>query len=346
MSSLALSALLSLVSVMAYASAAVVQERVAAGAPGGLTGLLRDIRWWASTGLNALGALLHVVALAYGPLSLVQPLGALTIVFALPLAAVLGRRRVARTAWRGALMAAAGLAGLLALSGPGQSGVPDGAARQAAAATAFAAVALLFLAGQRARRRPLLRGVLLAAGAGVAYGAASLFTKIAAIWPTDTASGRAALLVPGLAVIAGLATVGLLLSQLAYSGAGLAAPLATVTVVNPVVAAVAGLVLFGEGFRYGTAGAVAALVCAAVAGTGLVLLSAPRRTGTRTATGKIGGAVVAGAAATGRVRGGGTASDRDPVRPEVGEGVDIGAVPRPRTHFEVEMRSGAVAGGP
>ncbi|MFD5427284.1 DMT family transporter [Streptomyces sp. NPDC127084] len=343
MSPLALSVLLSLVSALAYASAAIVQERVAAGTTGGPAGLVRDVRWWGSAGLNALGALLHVVALAYGPLSLVQPLGALTIVFALPLAAMLERRPVGGTAWRGALMASAGLAGLLALTGPGHSGVPGGAARQAAAAVAFGAVALLFLAGQRVRRRPLLRGVVLAGGAGVAFGAASLFTKIAAAGQADPEAGGPTVLVPSLVVIAGLASAGLLLSQVSYRGAGLAAPLATVTVVNPVVAAVAGVVLFGEGVRYGAAGAVAALACAGVAGTGLVLLSVRRRT---TGAGSVGGATVVRVAAAGPVPGDGTASDRDPVRPEVGEGVDIGAVPRPRTHLEVEMGSRAVAGGP
>ncbi len=34
--------------------------------------------WWSAVGLNATGALLHVAALNYGPLTLVQPLGALT----------------------------------------------------------------------------------------------------------------------------------------------------------------------------------------------------------------------------------------------------------------------------
>ncbi|MFD7613700.1 DMT family transporter [Streptomyces sp. NPDC059828] len=333
MSSLALSVLLSLVSAAAYASAAIVQESVAAGAADGPSALVCSAQWWASVGLNALGALLHVGALACGPLSLVQPLGALTIVFALPLAAVLGSRKVGRAAWRGTLLASAGLAGLLALIGPGQTGVPGGAARQAAAAVAFGAVVLLFLAGRRVRRRPVLRGVVLAGGAGVAFGAASCFTKIATAGSVDAAGGSMTGLVPILMVVAGLAVAGLLLSQVSYRGAGLAAPLATVTVVNPVIAAVAGLLLFGERFRYGTAGAVAALVCAGVAGTGLVLLSAQRGTG-------------AGAEPTGPAPEGHAASDRDPVRPEVGEGIDIGAIPRPRAHLEVEMGTRAVAGGP
>ncbi|MGB8939410.1 MAG: hypothetical protein WCD21_04085, partial [Streptomyces sp.] len=72
---------LSLVSAAAYASAAVAQERLAARITGTGTGFLRLLgsgAWWSSVGLNACAALLHVAALKYGPLTLVQPLGALT----------------------------------------------------------------------------------------------------------------------------------------------------------------------------------------------------------------------------------------------------------------------------
>ncbi|MYV51328.1 DMT family transporter, partial [Streptomyces sp. SID3212] len=115
MSALALSVLLSLVSAVAYAAGAILQERVAADTPDRPYAPLHHGVWWAAVALNGVGALLHVVALAYGPLSLVQPLGALTIVFALPMAALFVGRRAGHTAWRGAIMAAVGLAGLLAL---------------------------------------------------------------------------------------------------------------------------------------------------------------------------------------------------------------------------------------
>ncbi|CAM5372669.1 DMT family transporter [Streptomyces violaceorubidus] len=75
-----------------------------------------------------------MVALALGPLSLVQPLGALTIVFALPMAAVFVGRRAGATAWRGALMATVGLAGLLSLVGTSDAQSLDTAQRIAAAA--------------------------------------------------------------------------------------------------------------------------------------------------------------------------------------------------------------------
>ncbi len=96
MSPLALSVLLSLVSAVAYAAGAIIQERVAARGDNSPHALVRNGVWWVAVVLNGVGAILHVVALAYGPLSLVQPLGALTIVFALPMAALFVGRRAGR----------------------------------------------------------------------------------------------------------------------------------------------------------------------------------------------------------------------------------------------------------
>ncbi|WP_405792870.1 DMT family transporter [Streptomyces sp. NBC_01506] len=390
MSALALSVLLSLVSAVAYAAGAILQERVAADTPARPYAPLHHGVWWAAVALNGVGALLHVVALAYGPLSLVQPLGALTIVFALPMAAVFVRRKAGAAAWRGALMATLGLAGLLALTGSAGSHSLDSGERTVVAGATVGLVALLFLLAQ-AVRRPAARSVLLAASAGVAFGIASVFTKTVAVnWTEGTFSGQ----VPSMLVIAGLAAAGLLLSQASYRGAGLAAPLATVTVVNPVVAATVGLTLFGEGFRYGLTGALLALGFGVVTAGGLVLLT-KERLATQTAkaaarpveptepakadpaadadadsaptSGTVGataardrtssdrhlwhlipcrGSNRAGRESTRHTARRSVRSDADAARPQVGDGVDVGTVAGPRTHFEVEMRSRAVSGRP
>ncbi|WP_434599399.1 DMT family transporter [Streptomyces sp. A5-4] len=273
MSALALSVLLALVSAVAYAAGAIVQERVASAAPHRPYAPLRHGGWWAAVALNGVGALLHVGALAYGPLSLVQPLGALTIVFALPMAAVFVRRRAGATAWRGAIMASAGLAGLLSLTGTADARSLGGGERLAVALAVLGAVAVLFTVAQRVHRTAV-RSILLATAAGAAFGIASVFTKTVAVDWTSSVPLTGQL--PSLLVIAALATAGLLLSQASYRGAGLAAPLAAVTVINPVVAAAVGITLFGEHFRYGVPGTVLALGCGAVAAGGLILLTTER----------------------------------------------------------------------
>ncbi|WP_371096739.1 DMT family transporter [Streptomyces sanglieri] len=272
MSSLALSVLLSLVSAVAYAAGAIVQERVATTGGGHSPAPLRNRVWWVAVALNGVGAVLHVVALAYGPLSLVQPLGALTIVFALPMAALFVRRRAGATAWRGAIMATVGLAGLLALTGNAESHALNGRDQLIVAGATLGAVALLLLISTGVHR-PVVRSVVLAGAAGIAFGIASVFTKTVAVGLSSGAVGAG---LPALLAIAGFAATGLLVSQAAYRGAGLTAPLATVTVVNPVIAAVVGLTMFGEQFRHGTAGTMLAPACAVLAAGGLILLTTER----------------------------------------------------------------------
>ncbi|MGW1952978.1 DMT family transporter [Streptomyces sp. NPDC001920] len=273
MSALALSVLLSFVSAVAYAGGAIVQERVAVSSPGQQFAPMRRPGWWAAIALNGLGGLLHVVALAFGPLSLVQPLGALTIVFALPMAALFVGRRAGSTAWRGAIMATVGLAGLLSLVGSSESQSLDTAQRVGVALVTGGMVVALMVAGRAAHRHPAVRSMLLATGSGIAFGMSSVFTKIVAV---DWNGGVSAADLPALGTIGVFATGGLLLSQAAYRGAGLAAPLATLTVVNPVVAAAVGITMFGETFRYGTTGTVLALGCGVVAAGGLILLTTER----------------------------------------------------------------------
>ncbi|MEU0586709.1 DMT family transporter [Streptomyces sp. NPDC006132] len=275
MSALALSVLLSLVSAVAYAGGAIVQERVAESSPGEEYAPLRRPGWWAAVALNGLGGLLHVVALAYGPLSLVQPLGALTIVVALPMAALFVGRKAGATAWRGAIMATVGLAGLLALVAASDAQSLNAAERVAVALVTAGVVVALMIAARAAHRHPAVRSTLLATASGIAFGMSSVFTKTVAV---DWTGGVSAADVPSLAVIGVLATAGMLLSQAAYRGAGLAAPLATLTVVNPVVAAAVGITMFGETFHYGTTGTVLALGCGVVAAGGLILLTTERLT--------------------------------------------------------------------
>ncbi|MGW2047461.1 DMT family transporter [Streptomyces sp. NPDC001858] len=273
MSALALSVVLSLVSAVAYAGGAIVQERVAESSPGEEYAPLHRASWWGAVALNGLGGVLHVVALAYGPLSLVQPLGALTIVFALPMAALFVGRKAGATAWRGAIMATVGLAGLLSLVGASDAQSLSTPQRVTVAMFTAGAVVALMIAARAAHRHPAVRSMLLATASGIAFGMSSVFTKTVAV---DWTGGVSAADLPSLAVIGVLATAGMLLSQAAYRGAGLAAPLATLTVVNPVVAAAVGITMFGETFRYGSTGTALALSCGVVAAGGLILLTTER----------------------------------------------------------------------
>ncbi|MGW9425764.1 DMT family transporter [Streptomyces albidoflavus] len=277
---LAVAIAVSLVSALAYAAAAVAQERLAArtvpDAPRGLVRLLTAGAWWGAVGLNAAGALLHVVALRFGPLTLVQPLGALTLVAAVPLGARYAGRRVARLEWRGALLTLGGLGLLMfAASGP----APEDSLTLTEALAVGATTLLLIGALGRRGRGPGLRH---ATASGIASGIASALTQTVTV--ALAAPGKAAppvlqtVLVALL--VAAFATAGLLLAQTAYRS-GLGAPLAVVTLTNPLAASVVGLTLLGERLHGGAAGLLPALVGALVAGRGVVALSRAAARGAR-----------------------------------------------------------------
>ncbi|MFR9676477.1 DMT family transporter [Streptomyces sp. TR02-1] len=285
MSALLASILLALLSAVAYAAAAVVQERVASTTAPSRYALLRNTRWWVSVVLNGTGALLHVAALGLGPLTVVQPLGVLTIVIAAPLAALAAKRRVSGMAWRGIVLVSVGLAAVLLFSGAHASRPLQPGAQYLLAAVSAALVLLAAVTGHTLGRRGRtgLRSVALAGGAGIAFGTASVCVKaVAEGWALASITR----VVPVLFLIALFAGAGLVSSQAAYRGAGLAAPLATATVVNPVLAGVVGILVLDEGFRHGAPGALAALVGAVAAGWGLFVLTAESTARHRWASGR------------------------------------------------------------
>jgi hypothetical protein len=259
---------LSLVSAVAYAAAAVAQERLASKTSGaGLIRLLGSGAWWATVGLNAGAALLHVVALKYGPLTLVQPLGALTLVAAVPMGARVAGRRVSATEWRGTALTLLGLGALLVTaSGPAPHRVLSLTEALAVAGTTAALIGVL----SRPGTRPGLRH---ATASGFASGVASALTQTVTVAATDRSGPALSVQVIVVALlVAAFAVGGLLLSQTAYRG-GLGGPLAVVTLSNPVAAAVIGLTLLGQGLQGGAAGILLALTGAGLASWGVVLLT-------------------------------------------------------------------------
>jgi hypothetical protein len=113
--------------------------------------------------------------------------------------------------------------------------------------------------------------VLLGAASGVAFGVSSVLTQTLGVRLTD--DGLLAVFSPTAALVAALAVGGLLLAQSAYRGSGLGTPLATLTLVNPVVAVLIGVALLGERFTGGPTGVLLVVLCGGVAASGVALLS-------------------------------------------------------------------------
>jgi hypothetical protein len=160
-----------------YAAAAVRQERLARIHGGNPVRLSRRLGWWWSVVLTCLGAGLHVVALRFGPLTVVQPLGALTLVFAVPMSAVLLGRRLPAIELRGVLITVTGLAGLLLLTGSTAPTRLLGPTEALGVGVVSIAVVAGPVAYTLVVSGPIRRGLSYATAAGIASGVGSALAQ-------------------------------------------------------------------------------------------------------------------------------------------------------------------------
>ncbi|CCK26404.1 putative secreted protein [Streptomyces davaonensis JCM 4913] len=266
-------------SALAYAAAAVAQRVAALRSAGshGL-GLRRSGAWWISLLLNALGAVLHTAALRYGSLVAVQMLGVLTLVAAPLLSSAVLRQRLSAAQWSGTGLTVAGVVGLLALvPSAGESRTLDsGELIGVVLLTAVAMGVPVVVAA--VGRGAMVASLSYAAAAGVAFAAASALAQTAVLQVTGLGSGTFASTVLVAGGVLFLAPAGLLLCQLAYRG-GLEAPLATVTLVNPVFAVVVGVAVLGDRYATGLMTVAVGLVAAVAAGRGVFILARAETSG-------------------------------------------------------------------
>jgi drug/metabolite transporter (DMT)-like permease len=221
----------------------------AAGRRGGgfVSRTLRHPLWIVGSVANLAGLGLHALALRDGPLTLVQPLLVIGVIFTLPLRQVLEHRRPGRAEIGWAVALTLGLAVFLVLATPADG--PVQGADPAPMVFCAVAIALAISSCLAAGRRTTA-----ATGAMMLGVAAGLLFAVAAALLKETTNvlshGAAALLTawPCYALVA-VGGAGLLLSQFAYRAGPLSASLPAITVVNPIVSVVIGVSVFDEPFR-------------------------------------------------------------------------------------------------
>ncbi len=232
--------------------------------------LARNPRWLAGVTLGVLSFAIQALALAFGPLALVQPLAATDVLFALPMIAVAHRYRLTRGDWLGAGAVAGGIALFLAVSPPSEGTRAPGLAAWApviVATGAFAAVA--GLAAMRARGTAQV--ALLAAGAGITYGVVDALTKSTVDLLADRGSATILRWEPYALLAAGI--LGTLLSQSAFRAGALSVSLPVIDTLEPISAVVIGAFVFGEQLAASPGQLAAQLAGGAVAAAGIAVLS-------------------------------------------------------------------------
>jgi drug/metabolite transporter (DMT)-like permease len=209
--------------------------------------LVRRPVWVLGIGTVIVGLSLQLVALAYGPLVLVQALLVTGVLFGAVFSALLAHRRVDRLVVLGALGAVAGLSAFLVLARPtgGSTQLEQDGWGLLPLAVALGATVLICLAAA-SRYDGAVQVAALAAATGVLYGLTAGLMKVVTSQfrsggPTEVFTH------PVLYVVCAVGPLGFLLSQNTFQHGTLIAPaLAIITIVDPLVGVAIGVSWLGE----------------------------------------------------------------------------------------------------
>lgn len=230
--------------------------------------------WLGGVGLATVGICLHVSALVLAPVALVQPIGVLGVPIAVLLAARLASQRPEKATVVPILLCVAGVGAFIWVTATRVTSDQEVPLRLLviAVAVVLAVMAAASLCSRllHAWTRCLVNAVAGAFGVGMV---AALMRAL--VQHVSSETGRVfdlqSLL---LVVLMGLSgAVGGWMVQQAYASGPAEIVLASLTVVDPMIAVIVGLVLLGEGTTLSPTAAATMIGCGLVAATGVVALA-------------------------------------------------------------------------
>jgi len=234
--------------------------------------LLRDRQWWLGSGVAAAGFALQAAALGLGSVLLVQAVLVTSLLFALPISARQSHRRVTRWEWMWAVLLAGAVIVIVIVGNPTAGESRASLETWLGVAAVLGPALALCLIGAKVWSGPI-SAVLLAVVSGALWGLFAVLTKsvVDRLDVTSWAGVGELLRTPELYAWALVAIAGTAMQQASFRAGALTASLPTMTVTEPMVACVLGVVVLGETLRPGDAGwftliaAVAVMVAATAA---------------------------------------------------------------------------------
>jgi len=258
---------IALVGALGYALGAALQQHVAV-ADGATLKLVRRPRWWIGGVIGFAGAALHAVALSFAPLIVIQPVSVTTLVFAVPLAAMLYGRRPHRLEIIGSIAVTLGLLGLMMLV-PTHNTPPVLGDRHAVGFLAIVGLVVVVCRLVARRLTGPLKATALAVAAGVVTASVSTFVRVVGGGLHGDLSRLLhwfTLAVPVLLIWA------VVLLQHSYAVGYFGIAYAVVQVVDPITSVLAGVLLLGEPVPTGIGNVIPASIAAALLIAGTVML--------------------------------------------------------------------------
>lgn len=275
-----MASILALVAAFFFALAAALQQKGALNLPeislrhpASLARLIGQTMWLIGTLALFTGYLFQAAALDRGRLAIVQPLLVLTVVFALPLGYVLTNQHVGRREVVGAAVVVLGLA-LFAIFGDpagGRENAPGDEWAIAIAVLALVCAALLMFGG---RGGLTAKAAVYGTVAGILFGLSSALTKPTLELLHAGVEEMLSHWEPYALAVAGV--LGFALQQVSLGTGRLAPSVATVSVANPVVGILLGVVLLDERLSRPAWHVVVACIGLGLALAGAVVISLAR----------------------------------------------------------------------
>lgn len=225
--------------------------------------LLKDTGWWLGSLISAVGFVLQAAALGLGSVLLVQALLVTSLLFALPINARAAHRRVTRWEWTWAALLAVSVIVIVTVGNPTEGQSRASMETWGLVAAVLGPLLVLAVIGARIWSGPV-SAVLLAVVSGALWGVFAVLLKGVVDVLGD---GIVALLrSPELYLWAAVGIAGTAWQQSSFRAGALTASLPTMTVTEPVVGSILGIVVLGETLRPGETGlfvliaAIAAMV--------------------------------------------------------------------------------------
>lgn len=246
--------LLALLASVFFAGAYVLQYHEAHQAPARLflsprllIVLMSHPLWLAGIAAMIVGNVLQALALGRGSLAVVEPLLTTSLLFALPLSAAWRRERLAPRDWFAAVLVVGGIIALLLFGQPGAGQTTTDSLTWAfTTLSTWGLSSVLVAAAQHTKGPP--RAALVAGGAGVLFGLQDALTRnCIAILNHSGVGGLVTSWQPWVLVVSGI--YGLVLAQSSYEAGTLPAALPSMTVAEPVVGILIGIIALDEPVR-------------------------------------------------------------------------------------------------
>lgn len=258
---------IALVGALGYALGAALQQFEAVSAGASLK-LMKRPRWWLGGVIGFAGASMHAVALSFAPLVAIQPISVATLVFAVPLAAMLHGRRPHRAEILGSIAVAIGLLGLMLLV-PTHNVTPHMTGQEAFGF--LGCVGLVVLVAHLAARKVggPAKALLLSVGAGAVTASVSTFVRVVGGGLQGDLSRLLSWFTLAIPVLLICAVV---LLQKSYEVGYFGIAYAAVQVVDPATSILAGVLLLDEAMPTRLADVIPAIFAAALLIWGTVTL--------------------------------------------------------------------------